>query len=82
MKPPNLFMPGLVTIIIMAGFFGMSVYLVKFAVPPDNKDILLVLVGAVAAKFGDCVAYWINSSMGSHNKQRTLSELSGGNTQV
>ena len=81
MKTAGLFMPTIVTLVLMGGFFSMCTYLIKFAVPPENKEILLILIGAVATKFGDSVAYWINSSMGSHNKEKTISNMTNGQQQ-
>lgn len=77
-KLTTLVMPAIVTLLVTWGFFAVTGYLIKFAIPPENKDILLILVGVIAAKFGDTVAFWINSSMGSHNKDKTITNISQG----
>jgi membrane protein DedA with SNARE-associated domain len=69
----GLIMPSLITLIVTAGFFALTAYFIKYPIPTDNKDILLILIGSIAAKFGDVVAYWIGSSLGSHNKDRNTS---------
>jgi hypothetical protein len=75
LKSWSLFMPGFVTIIVICGFYGVSAYLIKFPIPTENREILLILIGAIGSKFGDVVAFWINSSMGSHNKDKAAQNV-------
>ena len=44
-------------------------------IPSGNKDIALLIIGAMVAKFGDVVAYFFNSSKGSAEKTDIISKL-------
>jgi len=39
------------------------------------SEVLNVLVGSLAAAFGQVVSYWLGSSVGSRDKDETLKEL-------
>ena len=41
-------------------------------IPPANKDIALLVIGALVAKFGDVVAYFFNSTKGSADKTEII----------
>jgi len=44
-------------------------------IPSGNKDIGLLIIGALVAKFGDVVAYFFNSTKGSVEKTEIISKL-------
>jgi len=44
-------------------------------IPSGNKDIGLLIIGALVAKFGDVVAYFFNSTKGSAEKTEIISKL-------
>ena len=61
--------------IIVIAFFATIYLLAKVEMPLTNKDLLLIVIGALVAKFGDVVAYFFGSSKGSADKNDML----GGN---
>lgn len=61
--------------IIVIAFFATIYLLAKVEMPITNKDLLLIVIGALVAKFGDVVAYFFGSSKGSADKN----EMLGGN---
>ena len=61
--------------IIVIAFFATIYLLAKVEMPLTNKDLLLIVIGALVAKFGDVVAYFFGSSKGSADKNEKL----GGN---
>ena len=61
--------------IIVIAFFATIYLLAKVEMPLTNKDLLLIVIGALVAKFGDVVAYFFGSSKGSADKN----EMLGGN---
>lgn len=61
--------------IIVIAFFATIYLLAKVEMPLTNKDLLLIVIGALVAKFGDVVAYFFGSSKGSSDKN----EMLGGN---
>lgn len=54
--------------LIVIAFFATVYLLIYQVVPLDNKDILLIVIGALVAKFGDVVGYFYGSSRGSADK--------------
>ena len=61
--------------IIVIAFFATIYLLAKVEMPLTNKDLLLIVIGALVAKFGDVVSYFFGSSKGSSDKN----EMLGGN---
>jgi len=71
MKNKNVFMYVLGSLIAL-GFFAVLVVAFKIEMPTGNKDILLILLGVLGAKFGDVVAYFFGSSKGSADKSELM----------
>jgi hypothetical protein len=67
------------------GFFTLLGLLFFMAIPEATKDILQVMLGAVATQWTAIIQYHFGSSSGSHRKTDMLNELTGagdGNTKV
>lgn len=66
---------------LVVGFMVMIAFLVvlwavfKIEMPASNRDLALILLGVLATKFGDVVAYNFNSSKGSSEKTDIISKL-------
>lgn len=69
------FTQGVVTYLLVVGFFYTLYYLTKFPVPKDNKDILLILIGSLSTKFSDSIAYWLNSTSSSRSKDALIAGM-------
>lgn len=54
--------------LIVLGVFILTWFFLYKEMPPSNKDIMLMLIGAMLAKFSDVVAYFFGSSKGSQDK--------------
>ncbi|RAI58530.1 glycoside hydrolase family 108 protein [Roseicella frigidaeris] len=70
--------PAAVSALVLAGFFGFTAWLVRF--PPAGGDpttltLLNVVVGALVAGFTAVVNFWLGSSQGSRDKDRTVASL-------
>ena len=67
---------AIVSIAVLAAFFGTIGGLIGLSVdiPGGIKEILLVLVGVLAASFKDVVGYWLGSSYGSSRKTDQLAQ--------
>jgi hypothetical protein len=70
--------PAAVSALVLAGFFGFTAWLVRF--PPAGGDpttltLLNVVVGALVAGFTAVVNFWLGSSQGSREKDRTVATL-------
>ncbi len=66
------FIPGLMTIMLTALMWWMINRLFNNAVPVDNKDVLLVILGAVVIVWKDYAGFWIISSRSSQEKDKLL----------
>ena len=58
--------------LISVGFFTAIYLVLIMVVPAENKDIALLLLGVLAAKFTDVVGYYFGSSKGSADKTEIL----------
>ena len=64
--------PAFLLVATTLGLFGMIAMLYIWPIQNESKDILQVLLGTVAAKWGDMAAYHYNSSAGSARKTDLL----------
>lgn len=61
-------MPSVLTL-LMCAMFGMIIgALFIWAVPGDNKDIVVYITGQVSGILTSCVTYWVGSTRASANK--------------
>ena len=73
MKPHGIAQAVLGTAVVL-GFFGAFWIILHSAVEPALRDVVLVLVGSLAAKFGSVVDYFFGSSSGSAEKTRLMAQ--------
>lgn len=70
-KTKEVFMCALGALLVV-GFFTVVIVVFKTEMPQANKDIGLLVIGALVAKFGDVVSYFFGSSKGSSDKNEYL----------
>jgi hypothetical protein len=63
------------SVVIVLGFFGIMVMLAMVKVPPDNKDTLIQMVGALILAFGGLMGYLYGSSKNSEATSRALTTI-------
>lgn len=63
---------NLLGIVVVVGFFTVLVVVFRTEMPQANKDIGLILIGVLGAKFSDIVSYFFGSSKGSADKSEAL----------
>ena len=73
--------PAVVSVLVLLGFFAFTAWLVRD--PPRTSDgtaltLLNVVVGSLVAGFTAVVNFWLGSSQGSRDKDRTLVALQQG----
>jgi hypothetical protein len=66
------FTEAIITALLLAMVIAALIYLVKYEIPERNKEVLLMLIGAITAKFCDAIGYWFNSSRGSQAKDAII----------
>lgn len=64
--------PAILAISVTVGFFGLLFYLMKFAPPSDNADILNILLGALATAWIGVINYYFGTSKSSSDKTTLL----------
>lgn len=66
----------LVSIIVVVGFIGVLVLVLTTKLQGTaTSEVLLVMLGALAAAFGQVVSYWVGSSASSSAKDATISTM-------
>ena len=62
-------------IIVTVGFVGMCVMLYLHEIPASQKDIALVLLGALIASFKDVGSFFTGSTMSSQAKDKVIGDI-------
>jgi hypothetical protein len=70
--------PGTLAGLVTLGFFGLLGWLMLASPPPESKEILNVMLGALGAAWTSIVSYYFGSSVGSARLRDTLQRLSAG----
>lgn len=73
MKTKDIYMYGLGALIVIGFFFILWIIFGK-VLPTENKEIGLLVIGALVAKFGDVVNYFFGSSKGSADKTELMNK--------
>ncbi|MBV8165845.1 MAG: hypothetical protein JO021_03560, partial [Alphaproteobacteria bacterium] len=70
--------PTVLALFISVGFFGMLAAMMLWDVPPQNKDMLNVMLGSLGAAWVAVVSYYFGSSAGSRTKDTAIAALAKG----
>ncbi|HET9304852.1 MAG TPA: hypothetical protein VFO46_02385 [Candidatus Sulfotelmatobacter sp.] len=65
--------PAILSIGVTSGFFGILSYMCLYAVPPESKDMLNIMLGSLGAAWVSIVSYYFGSSSDSSRKTELLS---------
>lgn len=65
---PSKILQALLGVTVCAGFFALMLLVAREAVPPENKDLFLLLAGNAAGAFIAVVQFAFGSSVGSQRK--------------
>lgn len=66
------YMPATIVVLLTVMVFGASYALFYMTIPEPNKEMAYLVFGALVAKWGDAIAYYVGSSRGSAEKSRKL----------
>lgn len=61
-------MPSAITMVMCAMFGAIVGALFIWAIPGENKDIVVYMAGQVSGMLASCVVYWVGSTRASANK--------------
>lgn len=64
--------PAVLSITITLGFFGVLYSMLVGGVPEGEKDVLLVMLGALGTAWANVCQYWFGSSTGSKDKTELM----------
>lgn len=66
----------LVSLIVTLGFMGVLVLVITTKTQGNAPtEVMLVMLGALGAAFGQVVSYWVGSSSGSAQKDAAIQTL-------
>ena len=69
--------PGILTMVIIGGYFGLLSVMVIHGIPSTKDpggEVLLTLIGVLAAAVPMVLGYWFGTTQGSQAKDRMLAE--------
>jgi len=64
--------PAIGFYMITAGFFGLLMFMLRWGVPVENKEVLFTMVGVLGTAWIGAVQYYYGSTRGSTEKSRML----------
>lgn len=67
--------PGILTMVIMGGYFGLLIVMIVHGIPSTKDpggEVLLTLIGVLAAAVPMVLGYWFGTTLGSQNKDKLL----------
>lgn len=70
--------PSVLAAVLSLGFFGMLTVLIFYGVDEIVKDIILMMLGVLASKWGSMIDYFFGSSAGSAKKTQILEQQGKG----
>ncbi len=71
--------PSVLGLAIVLGFFAVLAWIIRFGLPPQGGEVLLIMVGALGAMTTQVGNYFFGSSTGSKSKDQIIAELKGVN---
>ena len=75
MRTPDKVYRYILAALISIGFFALLLFLVKWPIPTENKELLYIVVGALIGAFGTIVNYEWGSSRSSSDKNDLLKNM-------
>ena len=65
-----------VSVIVTSGFMGVLILVITTKTQGNAPaEVMLVMLGALGAAFGQVVSYWVGSSSGSAQKDTAIQNL-------
>lgn len=68
-------MPSVLTCILALMVALMVAALIWISIPPDNKEVVYLMVGQLIGGFSTAIAYWLGSSRSSASKDARIASM-------
>jgi hypothetical protein len=68
-------LPAVLAAAVVVGYFGVTFVLMKWGLPAEGGEALLILLGGLNLGFGAVLNFYFGSSAGSADKTRTIATL-------
>lgn len=69
--------PSVLGTAVVLGFFSVLAYIIKYGLPAEGQEVLLIMVGALGAMTTQVGNFFFGSSSGSKNKDQLIARLQG-----
>jgi hypothetical protein len=70
-------MPAVIALLVIVSFVGTLAWVMHWGLAVSAEDVVMIMIGALGAKFGSVVDYFVGSSAGSKNKSDTIDAMVG-----
>lgn len=67
--------PGIISAVVIVGFLGILFGVLEGTLSLPESDVALILVGNLAAGFGQALNFWLGSSEGSRRKSAEILQI-------
>lgn len=67
--------PRLLAASVTVGFFGVLGYMIRYGLPQQGGEALLVMLGTLGTAWGAIVSYYFGSSAGSREKTDAINQM-------
>lgn len=65
---PSKILQAILGAIVAGGFFGVLYIILSAAIPPENRDVVNLMIGALIGAFSTLMGFAFGSSFGSQRK--------------
>jgi len=64
--------PTVLAFLLTAGFFGTLFWMLKYGLPLEGRDVIMVMIGSLGTAWISAIVYYFGSSSGSAKKTEML----------
>lgn len=69
--------PAILAYLLTVGFFGVLFYMLKFGIPEQGGEPLLVMLGSLGTAWISAMVYYFGSTTGSKQKTQLMARMNG-----
>lgn len=65
--------PVIISAVVVVGYFLATLIVMTIEIPPGSRNLAYLLLGNLGTAFGMVLTFWVGSSSGSKEKDKTMS---------